>query len=335
MRGNPNLIHPEIDALYEHDFSIPKITLQEILALPRPSLIKDLEEVLDEATRNFKDYDGFYEEAPEESLFLAPAHAFFILGELGAIEALPAINQFLSQNEEFLDFWLGDLVTEEIWQPIYKLAQSDITQLLPFISQRVEYVWGKSAHLKTALLYLSLNRKEKSVILPAYKKTFQELVLQAKKTSTFDDENDTLTSAVFSALDYGLIELEDEIELAIKGALIDDYGPQSWEIAHDKLVKNEPDVTIQDIYEHYEAIKKWYNFEEPTDVDWTFKENNEYQSRTFDYTPPKVKDIDPRLAPKTVYNDSTPFKKTTPDVGRNAPCPCGSGKKYKKCCLRK
>jgi uncharacterized protein YecA (UPF0149 family) len=24
-----------------------------------------------------------------------------------------------------------------------------------------------------------------------------------------------------------------------------------------------------------------------------------------------------------------------PKVGRNAPCPCGSGKKYKKCCLNK
>lgn len=25
-------------------------------------------------------------------------------------------------------------------------------------------------------------------------------------------------------------------------------------------------------------------------------------------------------------------KRTTPKVGRNDPCPCGSGKKYKKCC---
>ncbi|MCD6389209.1 MAG: SEC-C domain-containing protein [Desulfobulbaceae bacterium] len=24
-----------------------------------------------------------------------------------------------------------------------------------------------------------------------------------------------------------------------------------------------------------------------------------------------------------------------PKIGRNQPCPCGSGKKYKKCCLRK
>ncbi len=28
----------------------------------------------------------------------------------------------------------------------------------------------------------------------------------------------------------------------------------------------------------------------------------------------------------------TPERKTSPKVGRNAPCPCGSGKKYKKCC---
>jgi tetratricopeptide (TPR) repeat protein len=27
--------------------------------------------------------------------------------------------------------------------------------------------------------------------------------------------------------------------------------------------------------------------------------------------------------------------RATPRVGRNAPCPCGSGKKYKKCCLNK
>ena len=27
-----------------------------------------------------------------------------------------------------------------------------------------------------------------------------------------------------------------------------------------------------------------------------------------------------------------PFRRETPKVGRNDPCPCGSGKKYKKCC---
>lgn len=30
-----------------------------------------------------------------------------------------------------------------------------------------------------------------------------------------------------------------------------------------------------------------------------------------------------------------PVKRSQPKAGRNDPCPCGSGKKYKKCCLKK
>ena len=44
------------------------------------------------------------------------------------------------------------------------------------------------------------------------------------------------------------------------------------------------------------------------------------------------------LNPDAVKTTGIPMIKETipshPDVGRNDPCPCGSGKKYKKCCLR-
>ena len=33
--------------------------------------------------------------------------------------------------------------------------------------------------------------------------------------------------------------------------------------------------------------------------------------------------------------DFQPARRVGPSVGRNEPCPCGSGKKYKKCCMRK
>lgn len=32
--------------------------------------------------------------------------------------------------------------------------------------------------------------------------------------------------------------------------------------------------------------------------------------------------------------DSTTVRRSVPKVGRNDPCPCGSGKKHKKCCGR-
>lgn len=37
---------------------------------------------------------------------------------------------------------------------------------------------------------------------------------------------------------------------------------------------------------------------------------------------------------ETVWNEDTPYKRPEKKVGRNDPCPCGSGKKYKHCCGR-
>jgi hypothetical protein len=34
-------------------------------------------------------------------------------------------------------------------------------------------------------------------------------------------------------------------------------------------------------------------------------------------------------------DDDGPIVNDQPKVGRNDPCPCGSGKKYKKCCMPK
>ncbi len=40
----------------------------------------------------------------------------------------------------------------------------------------------------------------------------------------------------------------------------------------------------------------------------------------------------PSAAPQDLPGPPTPHKRTEAKVGRNEPCPCGSGKKYKKCC---
>lgn len=38
--------------------------------------------------------------------------------------------------------------------------------------------------------------------------------------------------------------------------------------------------------------------------------------------------------PTYVYDGDGTYRKIQAKVGRNDPCPCGSGKKYKKCCGR-
>jgi SEC-C motif-containing protein len=41
------------------------------------------------------------------------------------------------------------------------------------------------------------------------------------------------------------------------------------------------------------------------------------------------------LYTRAVRTGPAPFKSAAPKAGRNDPCPCGSGKKYKHCCLAK
>ena len=50
-------------------------------------------------------------------------------------------------------------------------------------------------------------------------------------------------------------------------------------------------------------------------------------------SPPKQLGLGPADVGK-ILSPLNPGKATT-HVGRNDPCPCGSGKKYKKCCLKK
>ncbi|HWE93744.1 MAG TPA: HEAT repeat domain-containing protein [Tepidisphaeraceae bacterium] len=58
--------------------------------------------------------------------------------------------------------------------------------------------------------------------------------------------------------------------------------------------------------------------DEPFDPEW--------------YNSPAVVDRDPFEPAEPGYAPTGPIRRESPKIGRNDPCPCGSGKKYKKCC---
>lgn len=59
----------------------------------------------------------------------------------------------------------------------------------------------------------------------------------------------------------------------------------------------------------------------------------ERRKRELDGFAARLNKPEPPRKPKAL--DSTTYRKFEAKVGRNDPCPCGSGKKYKKCCERK
>ena len=49
--------------------------------------------------------------------------------------------------------------------------------------------------------------------------------------------------------------------------------------------------------------------------------------------PPEAPEPEVEVAPPPEPGKARPYRRPHPKIGRNEKCPCGSGKKYKKCCL--
>ena len=73
-----------------------------------------------------------------------------------------------------------------------------------------------------------------------------------------------------------------------------------------------------------DRIRKYFQDEEE---DW---EEDEWDEEEYDLDEYEYDDVDFEKEP-----DVLPIRNERKPVGRNDPCPCGSGKEYKKCCMKK
>lgn len=65
-----------------------------------------------------------------------------------------------------------------------------------------------------------------------------------------------------------------------------------------------------------------------------FAVTNKNRQTIFSFRVPSIEYIDfvKQIKNKPIKASKVPYKRAKPKVGRNEPCPCGSGKKYKNCC---
>jgi hypothetical protein len=119
-------------------------------------------------------------------------------------------------------------------------------------------------------------------------------------------------------------------------------GDQSEQISllHLELDEDNPNHQYVEDYKTWwiEAPRFGENDEEDDGEDWDEEEWDEEQEDE-DWQGDVVDDDDygddDWTPPIGLDDDLKPIRREKPPVGRNDPCPCGSGKKFKKCCLKK
>lgn len=303
----PKFNHPEILSLYQYGMHIPHDILREIIALPRATLIEDLDKVLMDAVERY----GYFSELNyEEETHSFVLHALFLLKEINAYESLPKILSFLESDNEFLDLWLGDHMTDTLWRCIYRLGFTNTEILKRFLLQPGIDTYSKvaiSEALCQMVLYCPEKREE---ILNLYLEVFTGFAEVTDESNLIDTE--FMGLAIGDTIDCQLSELLPVIKILfdkgyVANGINGDYKATEKEFK--KAFKRNYKKELYNIYELYDyVVSSWSGYQEVV---------NEVEEEEEDYIEPPI--IQQAISEK---------------IGRNEPCPCGSGKKYKKCCMK-
>ncbi len=297
----PKFNHPEINELYNHNLGIPHEILRKILALPRKTLIADLEMVLQDAIDRYGHYSMLENDMAKCSF---PLHAIYLLSELNAAESLTALLNFLEKDTDFLLFWLGDHKMENLWAVIYKLGFHNFDVVKQFLLKPGIDSYSKVA-ASEALCQVVLHYPErKEAVIKLFNEVFNGFLYASDDDNLID--SDFLGMTLNYIIDSGLKELLPIIKLLFDKDYIGlSYAGDYISVVEEfkKTLRYDPKRKILSIYEVYEDIVK----------NWVF-DNDDHEEDQYPHTP------------------ATPTESVK--VGRNDPCPCGSGKKYKKCCLK-
>jgi len=317
----PAFTHPEIEALYNYDLNIPREKVEAILQLPRVTLIEDLKKVLADTINRF-DYFKIIEWDEDSMEF--PLHSLWLLADLKAAEALPDVLNILRQNEEFLDYWFNDFLTEDFWEALYHIGGNNLEALKAFIFEPNIY-WAARGVISTTIQKIALHQpNRRTQIIAWYQSVFEHFLSLEDNDPSINI--DVLTFMVIECFSFNAKELLPGIKKIYERNWILPIEFNSFEELEKEMESHcvssfEKRIVFSNIFERYKAtLSSWHFYR--MKYDENFRKQQEDRLKPI----PKTSYSSNFEKPQTVVRDG---KK----VGRNDPCPCGSGKKYKKCCL--
>lgn len=320
QRNKPVFSHPEIEALYQHDFAIPREKVEAILQLPRNSLIEDLKKVLRDSIDNFE----FFKEkgwTDEESDFLF--HALWLLADIKDESTLDDVLEVLRQDSDYLDYWFNDFLTEGLWEVVFQLGNNSFERLKSFVLEPEPYTFAKLA-VCTVVEQTPLHQPDRrEEVVEWYRSIFEHFLNAEEDDPLLDSEYiASIASDIISFEGSELLPLVKRLD--DKGLIFHGIAGNAEDIAA-WIRKRESSWhkrrVFSNIFDRYQmAITTWHYYRMKYDEDYRESQNRLKRA--------------PTSQPLPAFQTST-FKKLQPKIGRNAPCPCGSGQKYKRCCGRK
>jgi uncharacterized protein len=243
----------------------------------------------------------------DESLLLF--RGLHILGGARDREACQPLLRLLRRPQEELDDLLGDAVTESLAKIVTGVFDDDADALFALITDRSIDGFIREA-LFGAATFLAWERR-------IQRDRFRKFLVRFHEERPAED-GDQAWAGWLQAI--ALLGLRDLVPL-VDGAFREDRIPEEW---IDRPQFDEDLVAAEhapDDIDRFTQVNLGYIEDVLVSLDWARDSED-------------IFDEDGEEAPWTDFAyPSEPVRNPWRHVGRNDPCPCGSGKKAKKCCL--
>jgi len=364
----PKLNHQELEAFYLYgEDDLPKEIMEDILQLPRETLIADLENILEDSIRRYKYfYDKYVEFDENEQSF--PIHALRFLGALEAHESVQSVLNLFRQGQNILEYWFADRLKHYVVDTLLIMGSHQLEALKAYTLEANQY-FSPRTYTFDAIVQIGLHHPERhDEVMQAIKEIFDYYLQHANDKTIID--TDFINWAILHATylrDESLIEYVDKFDE--KNWLISFISGSVENLKKDILSPLEPaaidpvPLNIHEFYNH-EHLKRRAELE--GSIDDILSKNSQKIAKYFieltaeamlvkklkeagilDLIDEYKNDEDDSLflnshtnylgSPDSSdrYEYQEPVVRETSKLSRNAPCPCGSGKKYKRCCLKK
>ncbi len=301
--------------------------LKWIVAPPSEETFTEIENRKDELTpllqKEIKDFAGnpsVIEEFGDD--YIRHVVSLFILAYLRDKESYPLIIKLISNSGDQVVCLTGEVFTEALGRILASVYDGDLQPIKSVVENKKLNPWVRCGALDSLMVLWKedvLGRDE----IVAYLKELMKNKLERVPSYVWD-------SVALIAYDLHPGELETLLRQAISEKMI------SPVVLNAKSLKSCLENDVKKIIKDKDNVVDGYIKSPFKELTWWLYPDEEALDKGMEYASVAVpiveKKIEPgeRAAPMGWRADTIISSKEK--VGRNQPCPCGSDKKYKKCC---
>jgi uncharacterized protein YecA (UPF0149 family) len=291
-------------------------------AFPREAVrdaIANREAIIPELLAVLEKYAGNVEELVGRDDYMLHLYAMYLLAQFREQRAYPLIVRFFSGPGDAIDEAVGDVVTDDLSRILASVSCGDDSLIKSLIENEEVNEWVRDAALRALVTLVTCDEKPREEVISYFHELF---------TGRIKREFSQVWSGLVScSADLYPEELYRDIEQCFEDDLVDpsftDLGEvQAW-------LKLDKEEALRRLKSHH-----WYTLITDTISDmqsWAcFQPPHEASSKAATEEADFMQSL-LSLKPDRPYQEPVRSFK----IGRNEPCPCGSGKKYKKCCWLK